>query len=160
LLKVAGQEMGRYLQGKMAASDVVQDTFLKAHKSLHRFYGTSEVELFAWLRRILLNNLANLKRHYRGQQRRRQQEISLEVLGPRKLRGNVKLPGQELMAREQAGALQAALERLPVSCRQIIELRQDHRLSFEEAAKLLGRSADAARMLYVRALERLKDALQ
>jgi len=72
---LARLQIDRRLQVKLDASDVVQETFLEAHRDFGQFRGTTEGELVSWLRQILVTNLANLVRHYRGTQRR---DIRLE----------------------------------------------------------------------------------
>jgi RNA polymerase sigma-70 factor (ECF subfamily) len=52
--------------------------------------------------------------------------------------------------------LRAAIERLPADYRRVMELRYTEGLSFEEVGRRLGRSADAARMLWARAVDRLR----
>ncbi len=61
-------QIGKRLQGKADASDLVQETFLDAHRHFASFRGQSEAELIAWLRQILAGNVANLLRHYLGTQ--------------------------------------------------------------------------------------------
>src|SRR5437588_12014181 len=63
-------QIGQRLQGKVDASDLVQETFLEAHRNFARFRGTSEAELVQWLRKILAANLADLFRRYLGTQGR------------------------------------------------------------------------------------------
>ena len=63
------------------------------------------------------------------------------------------------MADEQLGRLQAAIGRLPDDYRQVIALRYQEGLAFEEVGRRLGRSTDAARMLWARAVDRLKQEL-
>src|SRR5689334_22868117 len=46
---LARMQIGRRLQGKVDAADLVQDTFLDAHRGWANFRGTSEGELLAWL---------------------------------------------------------------------------------------------------------------
>src|SRR5437016_4688934 len=67
---LARLEIGRRLQGKVDASDVVQETFLEAHRNFARFRGTAEAQFVHWLRGILAANLANLVRRYLGTQGR------------------------------------------------------------------------------------------
>src|SRR5437667_1328 len=61
---LARLQIGRRLQGKADAADLVQDTFLEAHRHWERFRGTTEAELLGWLRRILAARTADLMRRY------------------------------------------------------------------------------------------------
>jgi RNA polymerase sigma-70 factor (ECF subfamily) len=63
---LARLQIGRRLQGKVDPADVVQETFLKAHRSFGQFRGTTEEELIGWLRKILTSKLVDLFRHYYG----------------------------------------------------------------------------------------------
>src|SRR5260370_39718155 len=67
---LARLQIGRRLQGKVDASDLVQETFLKAHRDFPQFRGSSEAEWVSWLRQILAGNLARMVRRYCGTQRR------------------------------------------------------------------------------------------
>ena len=70
LLGVGNQQLEMDLQAKAGASDLVQETFLEAQRDFRGFHGGNEAELLAWLRQILLNNFANLRRHYRDTDKR------------------------------------------------------------------------------------------
>jgi RNA polymerase sigma-70 factor (ECF subfamily) len=63
------------------------------------------------------------------------------------------------MAHEQALALQKALERLPEDYRQVIALRHQEQLTFDEIGQRLQRTGNAARLLWLRAIERLQAEL-
>src|SRR5262249_28239413 len=76
LLLVANKELDPDLRAKVGPSDVVQDSILEAQRDFGRFHGTTEADVLAWLRRILLNNIANVRQHYRATQKR---ELSREV---------------------------------------------------------------------------------
>src|ERR1700730_12437904 len=65
LLLVANKELDPKLQAKGGASDLVQQTFLEAQRDFARFHGNSEDELLAWMRRLLIHNLADFTRRYR-----------------------------------------------------------------------------------------------
>jgi len=67
---LARLQIGRRLQGKVDAEDLVQDTFLEAQRHFAEFQGSVEAELICWLRQILAGLLANLVRRYLGTQRR------------------------------------------------------------------------------------------
>src|SRR5262245_12367401 len=66
LCLLARVQIGRRLQQKVDPADLVQDTFLEAHRNWGRFRGTTEGELLAWLRRILAAQTADLLRRYLG----------------------------------------------------------------------------------------------
>src|SRR5262249_52338401 len=70
LLMIAREELAPDLQAKGGASDLVQETFLDAQRDFARFQGADEAELLAWLRRVLLNNLANFTRRFREAEKR------------------------------------------------------------------------------------------
>jgi RNA polymerase sigma-70 factor (ECF subfamily) len=164
LLMVAREEIDPELQAKGGASDLVQETFLEAHRDFDQFRGTTEAELLAWLRRLLLNNAANFTRRYRGTEKR---EVGREVpLGPdgSSAPGLVPpaadpSPSWHLGQQEQADALLRALDRLPEDYRRVLLLRHQEGRSFAEIADLLGRSTNAIHKLWARAVERLQQEL-
>src|SRR5437762_8812514 len=102
---LARLQIDRRLQGKVDASDVVQETFLEAHRDFAQFRGTTEVELVSWLRQILVCNLANLVRHYRGTQRR---DIRLERELAAELNESSRALDHGLVARQSSPSQQAA----------------------------------------------------
>src|SRR5438094_9572986 len=121
LLVLARVQIGRRLQGKVDAADVVQEAFLGAYRDFAQFRGTSEKEFLGWLRGILASLLANLVRHYQGTQRRdvrleRQLAVELEQSSQALDRGLIALqssPSQQAARREQSVLLANALGRLP-----------------------------------------------
>jgi RNA polymerase sigma-70 factor (ECF subfamily) len=165
LLRMANQELASDLHAKIGASDLVQETFLDAHRNFSRFDGASEAQWRAWLRGILQNKLANLTRHYRHTDKR---QIDCEIPLPspsavehnRGLTARDSSPSAQARAHEQDEFLARALAQLPEPQQQIIRLRNYEELSFEEAGRRMGRSADAARKLWGRAIEQLQDLLE
>ncbi len=165
LLMVAQGELGPDLKAKEGASDLVQDTFLEAQRDFAQFHGASEAELLAWLRRLLLNNVANVTRRYRGTAKRSlEREVALDAQeGQAILTGlptEIESPSGQAVAKEQAAALAGALERLPEDYRQVIRLRYEEGRGFEEIAEHMGRSANAIRKLFARAVERVQQELE
>src|SRR5262245_3229907 len=67
---LARLQIGRRLQGEVEAADLVQETFLQAHRDFRQFRGTTEEELLGWLRQILAHCLAMCVRRYHGTRRR------------------------------------------------------------------------------------------
>jgi RNA polymerase sigma-70 factor (ECF subfamily) len=166
LLHIADQGLAADLRAKGGASDLVQETFLEAQRDFARFHGNTEAELLAWLRCLLLNNAANFARRYRATGKRQvAREVPLAgsdssgavAAGPAAATPS---PSMEAMAHEKAEAVARALERLPEDYRRVITLRNQERRDFEEIGRLMGRSTDAARRLWSRAIERLQQELE
>src|SRR5437867_956282 len=67
---VARAQVESWLQAKVDASDLIQQTLLEAYRDFAHFRGTTEAEWLAWLRRILAHNAANFVRQYRGTEKR------------------------------------------------------------------------------------------
>lgn len=161
---LARSQLESRFQAKFDPSDVVQQTLLEAARDLPQFRGSTGAELAAWLRQILAHVLAHEIRRYRGTQKRNlDREISLDQqltqtsdrLGSL-LPSDATPPADALIRHEQQLLLAAALERLPDDYRQVIVLRHLEDLSHDEIAQRLGRNPGAVRMLWVRALARLR----
>src|SRR5215469_12405257 len=158
LLLIADREMDPELRAKGGASDLVQETFLEAQRDFGRFHGDSVDELRAWLRRLLLNNVANFTRQYRQRAKRQVgREVPLEAGGSSHERGaglaaDILSPSGQVVAQEQAEALARAMERLPPDYRQVLALRHEQKLTFAQIGEQMQRTANAARMLWLRAV--------
>ena len=159
LLGIANGELDPALRAKVGASDLVQETYLEAQRVFDRFEGTTSSELRAWLRAILLNKIGGCVRHFRDAEKRRvSREVALNSesgsrpepteMGP--------TPSRVMMQSERAAAVTAAIERLPPDYRQVVVWRQMEGVSFEEIATRLGRSLDAVRKLWWRAIQQLQ----
>ncbi len=159
LLRVANARLEARLRRTLAPADVVQQTFLEAHRDFKHFQGETETELLAWLRRILLNTLANMKRDLKAQKRQHGRERSLEDLAGSALVAPDSAPGAGLIAQEERSQLQMALEQLPADYREVILLRHREELSFGAIGQRMNRSAEAARKLWARAIEQLQKIL-
>ena len=166
LLLLARMEIGRRLQGKVDAADLVQETLLAAYRDFAQFRGTTEAELMSWLRRILAANLVDLVRRYYGAKRDVGLEHQLADDLDRSSRDMGRVPAikdsspsQRAVRREQAVLLADALEGLPADYGEVIVLHHLQGLSFPEVARRMGRSLDSVKKLWIRALARLRDTL-
>ncbi|HEX7380146.1 MAG TPA: sigma-70 family RNA polymerase sigma factor [Pirellulales bacterium] len=161
---LARLQIGRRLQGKVDAADLVQDTFLEAHRHFGQFRGTTEAELVCWLRQILAGLLANLVRRFCGTKRRDvrlERELAQELdhssrALDQSLIAPQSTPSQQAARREQAVLLADALQRLPDDYREVIILRHLEGLSFAEISRRMGRSVDSVKNLWARALAQLR----
>ena len=168
LVMLARVQIGRRLQGKVDASDVVQEACLGACRDFPQFRGTTEKEFLAWLRQILASLLANLVRHYHGTQRRdvrleRRLAVELEQSSQALDRGLVAAqssPSEQAVRREQSVLLAEALARLPDDLRDLLILRHLEGLSFPEVARRLGRTVDGVKKQWPRALATLRRLLE
>ena len=167
LTLLARVQIGRRIQGKVDAGDVVQEVFLEAHRQIANFRGTSEGELVAWLRRILAGQLALTLRRYLGTKGR---DVNLErELGAQLDQSSQAMdggfvaptstPSQHVSRREQAVLLADALDKLPPDYREVIILRHLEALPFAEVASRMGRSEDSVQKLWVRALASLRRSM-
>jgi RNA polymerase sigma-70 factor (ECF subfamily) len=159
LLLVANRQLNGNLQAKGGASDLVQETFLEAQRDFGRFDGTSQDELLAWLRRILLNNAGNFACHYQMTDKR---SVAREIALPTSDSVEVGMatplpsPSRVAMAQEQVAALHRALGRLSDDYRRVLALRYLEGCSFDEVGRRMGRSPAAVRKLWARALACLR----
>ena len=157
---LARMQIGQRLQGKVDPTDVVQETFLHAVRDAAQFRGGSDRELAAWLRQILAARLADLVRRYCGTQGRDvrleqalQVELDQSSLAlDRGLVSRLSSPSQQAARHEQATWLARALERLPEDYREVLVLHHLEECAFPE----VGRSVEAVKKLWVRALARLR----
>jgi RNA polymerase sigma-70 factor (ECF subfamily) len=155
------------LRARLDPSDLVQQTYLEAHRDRLQFAGRTEGQLLAWLRQILVRNLADQVRFHGALGRDLQRQQSLDVLleqpamnAQQALAAAMSTPSAEASRREQAVRVADAIARLPADSREVILLRHAEQLKFEEVALRMNRSPGAVRMLWVRALERLHRELE
>ena len=165
LLLVANQALDEQLQAKGGGSDLVQDTFFEAQRDFAKFTGSTRDEMLAWLRRILLNNVANFRRFHletgkrnAGLERSIQDDPSasnpgVEIPSPQQS------PSQCAINQERMAALDHALSRLSAEQQQVIRLKNQQHLSFEAIGATIGKTSEAVRKLWARAVERLQQEL-
>ena len=155
------------LRGRVSPSDIVQETFFEAHRDFAQFRGQSSGEFVAWLRKILVNNILRVvEQHLLTEKRDVRREISLEQIGRRLEESTARLdallaqsaesPSGNAQRHEQELILANALAELPKDYREVIMLRHIEGLSFEDVAARMERTSGAVRMLWLRALEKLR----
>ena len=156
---------------RVSPSDVVQEAFFEAHRDFHQFRGESTAEFVAWLRRIVVNNILRVvEQHVLTEKRDVRREISLDEVGQRLEQSTVRLesllaaqvdsPSGYAIRREREIQLADALAALPADYRDIIVLRHIKGMSFDQIAQNMDRSAGALRMLWLRALKKLRVSLE
>jgi RNA polymerase sigma-70 factor (ECF subfamily) len=162
MLELARERVAAPLAAKFSASDLVQETSLDAHRDFANFRGQRLEELLAWLRQIMLYNAANARRRYQVNGKRdafREIPLNGSPAVAEALADEAPSPRSQLAGVEETQMVEQALGRLSDDHRQVIVLRSREHLSFVEIGRHMDRSADAARKLWFRAVERLQDEL-
>lgn len=165
LLLHAEQELPLTLRAKLGPSDIVQETAIDAQRDFVRFRGTTPEELYAWLRSMLRNNVLDAVRRFETSQKRStRREESIEVVIDRKgvsvFRSSGSPPEHSAMRREDAARVLQVLDRVPADYQTVLRLRYWDGLTFPQIAERIGRTDEAARKLWFRALARLNAELQ
>ncbi len=170
LRALAHNQLDRRLRQRVSPSDLVQETLLEAHRDFKNFRGRTTAELIGWLRRILIHNLITIsEQNLRAEKRDVRREISLERLQDPDDRGGLGLPGLPadisspsayVRGQEQSSQLDFALQQLSADQRQVVVLRHIEGLPFNEIAARMNRTSGACRMIWLRAVDQLRQVLQ
>ena len=163
LLTMADRLLAGDLKRKIGASDLVQNTFIAAHRSFSLFRGATESEFVAWLTAILSKRACDVTKQYRyGEMRNIDRELNEDDLSHfplHHLPAEIPTPGTNVVAVEETRRLQAALNTLPADTRKILLRRIRDRATFEEIGAESACSADAVRKRFLRALEEIQTLL-
>ncbi len=164
---LAAAQLSRRLSLRVSASDIVQDTMLAAHRDFNEFRGESSGQFTAWLRTILARSLfRSVERHLKAEKRDLRKEISLNAISHQlessscAISNILQAPNATassiVMREEESVRVYDLLAQLPDDYREVIELRNLHALRFEAIAEQMGRSSTATRLLWLRAVRRLR----
>ena len=130
------------------AEDVVQETFIRAFRSVDRFRG--QCQFRTWLMTIGGNVLKDF-----GRKRSRRQVMPLDD-AVRDVGGD---PHEHAEATEAEALIAEGLKKLPRMQREVFLLRAQQGLEYEEIAAALATSPGAARVHYHHAVRRLKEII-
>jgi RNA polymerase sigma-70 factor (ECF subfamily) len=169
LRRMIALRLDQRVQGRVDASDVVQETCLAAWEHLPDYLRDPAMPFFLWLRGIAGNKLKELHRyHLATQMRDASREVSIYRGGlpeatsaalAAQLLGRLTRPSEAAVRAEMKIRLQEALNSMDPVDREVLVLRHFEQLSPAETAQELGIKEKAAGMRYVRALRRLKEIL-
>ena len=129
------------VKNRQDALDIVQEAFIKVHKHIHNFQGSSS--FYTWLYRIVMNLSIDQVRRTKKRRdldyddsvgRDPQQGGDVGALQPGMLDAN---PGKTVMRKELTTAIERALQTLPEYHRAVILLRELEGLSYDEIADVL-----------------------
>jgi RNA polymerase sigma-70 factor, ECF subfamily len=152
---VHGLRAGR-VSSRLDDSDLIQDALLEAHRGFSSFHGRTVAELTAWLRTIVIRSTGRTLRQHLGTGMRevgREEMVrALDILV-----SDASTPSQQAVRHEQTARLAECLARLPDDMQQVLLGRHVDQASYAELAERLGRTEAAVRVLYTRALRRLRE---
>jgi RNA polymerase sigma-70 factor (ECF subfamily) len=169
LRRMVHLRLDRRLQGRLDASDVLQETYVEFARSLAEYLRDPQVPFFMWLRFITGRKLQALHRQHLGVKARDAgrevalhrgalpQASSLSLAA--QLLGRYTTPSQAAARAELQLRVQEALNAMDPIDREVLALRHYEQLSNSETAQALGISEAAASNRFVRALKRLKGIL-
>jgi RNA polymerase sigma-70 factor (ECF subfamily) len=155
--------LDRRLQGRIDASDVIQEAYLEASARRAEYLKQPAMPFFLWLRFLTSQKLLELHRHHLGAQTRDAgrevylyqgalPETSSAALAAQLL-GHLTQPSQAAIRAEMKIRLQDALNSMEALDREVLALRHFEHLSNAETAQTLGIRKSAASKRYIRALE-------
>jgi len=160
LLLIAERHINLRLRGRLAASDIVQQTMLEAHRNRAQFRGQTSGDQAAWLRQILNRNLADAGKHDRADKRDVARELGQSAGDLAEwVATNQSSPSQRAVGEEEAIRLAAALAELPEAQREALVLQHWQGLKLAEIGERLGKSPAAVAGLLKRGLQRLREIL-
>lgn len=169
LQRMAAFRLDPRIVGKVDADDILQDAFLETLRRIQDYLDQPTVPFFVWLRQITQQILIDTHRRYLGAQMRDvQREVALDPGGAAgtsssgllaQLADSLTSPSQRVQRQEAVAELRRALNGLSALDREVLVLRHLEELSNHEVADILGIDRFAASKRYLRALERLRQAL-
>ncbi len=167
LYVIARLRLSDRLRRNLDASDLVQQTLLKAHKASERWNDFDEKARRAWLREVLSNTIVDeVRRYSRGKRNPALERSLLACADESSIRLEVALeadqtsPSQHLIREEQLLALGEALGAMPADQRRAIELHHLDGCSLADVASRMGRSQASVAGLLRRGLRSLTERLR
>lgn len=139
------------------AEDVVQETFLRAHRSLDKFEQRSSVA--TWLHRIATNCSLDLLRQRQRHEKDRASDDPEGNPAVEKVAGTDPLPDRLVLNAETQKRIEAAMARLSPSERTAFVLRHFEGKTIEEIAPTLGLRQGAVKNTIFRAVAKLRREL-
>jgi len=145
------------------ATEVAQDAFVRAYRSLDSFHG--ECEFTTWLHRIVVNLAHNKHRWWK--RRGKQASLSLDspvesedAEIPRQMAAATDAPDLKAVQKEFVELLNRRMSELPRKFREVIVLRNVENLSYVEIATVLNCSVGTVKSRLARGREALRNSMQ
>jgi RNA polymerase sigma-70 factor (ECF subfamily) len=146
----------RTLQNSDSAADAVQDSFVKAYKSIGAFQGGS---FKSWIIRIVSNTCYDLlrTRQYRMTDSLDDLPVDVDHAGP--LEDPAESPADFAERSELSALIEASIAALPADLRLVLTLCDVHGYSYEEIAEMAQLPMGTVKSRISRARARIRDLL-
>ncbi|MFK7737018.1 MAG: sigma-70 family RNA polymerase sigma factor [Pirellulaceae bacterium] len=170
LRKIVRFRLDPRLAGRLADSDVLQETYIAAATRLEHFEKQPEMPAFLWLRLILGQQLTDLhRRHFQAEKRDIRKEVRVSARDAQfgdlsqhtslaiasKLADKMTAVSEVVSRAEQFDRMEQVLNDMDATDREVIALRHFEELSNSETAKVLELETSAASKRYLRAMAKL-----
>ena len=151
--------VSRFISDSAAVEDVVQESFIKAYRSLDRFRGDSA--FYTWLYRIAVNTAKN----YLVAKGRRPPDADIDATDAEQMSGaeimrELGTPEDVTLSKEMSQKVLQVVEELPPDLRTALTLREIDGLTYEEIAKVMDCPIGTVRSRIFRAREAVNNALE
>jgi RNA polymerase sigma-70 factor (subfamily 1) len=162
------KRLGFSLRRRVEADDLVQETFLRAYRSIGQFRGETAPEFWNWVCTIADHVIQDQGRRLKARKGALAAEVSLEQCRARGEAGSWALesplqaaggsPSRVMRREERFERLKRVLRTLKPDHARVIFLARVQGLPIKEVARRMSRSQEATSMLLLRALLKLKAA--
>jgi RNA polymerase sigma-70 factor (ECF subfamily) len=152
--------LSRLVRDPAEVEDVTQEAFIKAFRALPTFRGESA--FYTWLYRIGINTAKN---YLVAQGRKAPVAVDLAPEDAEEASGDAmardtNTPEHEMMSRQVAETVNAAMDALPEELRSAITLREIEGMSYEEIAAIMNCPIGTVRSRIFRAREAIAEQLR
>lgn len=161
--------MDRRLRGREDASDILQEVYIDAHKRMAHYLKRPELSFYIWLRQLTTQRLFDIhRRHLKAEKRDIKQEVSIDrrrmastsASMAIQLADHLASPSEVAIKAETVAQIEVTLDQMDPIDREVLALRHFEELRNSEVAEVLGIKEAAASNRYVRAVSRLREALE
>jgi RNA polymerase sigma-70 factor (ECF subfamily) len=145
----AATRLSPALRAHVEPEDVAQEVLIRAHRGLDTFVGEDDRSFLAWLFTIAENQIRDMADRVGAKKRQVAERPQHSQTSP----------SGRLARTESAARVLKALDLLAEDYRQVIQLRRLEEQDVAHVAQIMGRSENAVRVLYCRALQALRAAI-
>ena len=158
---ILGQRLPVSMRRKLSVEDILQETWLTAYTRIPEFEARHGGSFKAWIEQIAVFKLREQIRMYRNTAKRGAADEVTRGARPDTVlfAGNGPSPSEAAIGEELRLIAIRALRELPDDYRRVIELVQVEQLTLRQAGERMGRSREAMKKLYGRALAKLAEAI-